>query len=403
MKMKSCGKDLHPSASASVDGEEGYSLDDSRMKTKRLSALKTTLAEFLAHGNLFAELNPKYTDFSSGGKSAIIAASTIVLGAKTVLTGRVSKFKGLVNNRSGATKAEVTIQLNNYGPDGYKADVFGNSMFNTRKLGLTGSSDYVVANFNNKTIEKSVVEIKRIAEHLSSWTSMKRAILETNAYIPELEAKLQNLNAKCIHAGSLEDQGERVGLLNVELGWGHVEDEKRAKIEERDACERKLVKVKLDLAKQADAELKEDLEAKPASGGHLQEAKDQLQAEVRKNKKKLQEFQNEERTMDQSLLIINRSIADLTSQVDEEKKQLSGKPTNARAEFETMIEAIEDKVASTETDATVNSAELAAHEATLAHREDRTDPKLANIPLSGEALNPSSSVSIRLNGAAASL
>lgn len=75
---------------------------------------------------------------NGSGKSAILAALQICLGAGAKRTHRARNLKDLVRKEGGATTAKVRVTLLNKGPDAFQHDIYGDTITVERSIPLGG-------------------------------------------------------------------------------------------------------------------------------------------------------------------------------------------------------------------------------------------------------------------------
>ncbi|KAJ8660440.1 hypothetical protein O0I10_003898 [Lichtheimia ornata] len=123
---------------------------------------------FMCHKHLKIELGPKINfiiGHNGSGKSAILTAITIALGAKANSTNRGKNLSSLI--REGANAALAIVKLTNKGSDAYKADVYGDEIIIERKLLRDGGGQYKIKSSNNKTVSTKREELVAICDHMS--------------------------------------------------------------------------------------------------------------------------------------------------------------------------------------------------------------------------------------------
>ncbi|KAG0166206.1 Structural maintenance of chromosomes protein 6 [Apophysomyces sp. BC1015] len=122
-----------------------------------------------------AHIDNLRTDIKTiGGKSAILTAITIALGAKANSTNRGKNLSSLI--REGARQvillclnsgAEVTVRITNKGPDAFRHDVYGDFIQVERKIMKEGIGGYKVKNASGKTVSTKREELTAICDHMS--------------------------------------------------------------------------------------------------------------------------------------------------------------------------------------------------------------------------------------------
>jgi len=140
---------------------------------------RITLQNFMCHRNLDIRFGPQINfvvGVNGSGKSAILVAITICLGAKAGFSNRGSKLTDLI--RTGCNQATVTIQLKNQGSEAYKPDLYGPSIVVKRILKKAGSSSYTIYDHTaKKAISKTHNEISMILEQFNIQIDNPCAIL----------------------------------------------------------------------------------------------------------------------------------------------------------------------------------------------------------------------------------
>lgn len=108
------------------------------------SVHKIRLVDFMCHHHLEIELDPNInfiTGQNGSGKSTILTALCVGLGATAKSTRRGGSIAELIRN--GASSATVEVWLNNGGPDAYKPEQFGSHIVIERRIAESGASRWV--------------------------------------------------------------------------------------------------------------------------------------------------------------------------------------------------------------------------------------------------------------------
>jgi chromosome segregation ATPase len=145
------------------DEEEPMSPVTGEHKPAEAGIIKFVKVEnFMCHQNLMVALNRNvnFVNGSNGsGKSAILAAIQICLGANARRTNRARNLKGLVrkDGQDSPTKAVIQVALLNGGDDAYKSDIYGDTIIVERTISLAGGfNGYKL--LNHKGVEKSRIK-----------------------------------------------------------------------------------------------------------------------------------------------------------------------------------------------------------------------------------------------------
>ncbi|KAL4424708.1 hypothetical protein ABPG77_000051 [Micractinium sp. CCAP 211/92] len=133
-------------AGTASESQELYPVGDGGM---RLAGLPGHLKEievfnFMCHEHLKMEFNNHVT-FVSGtngsGKSAVLQALQCALGVKASSTGRATSFKRLIRTGTNEAVIRVTVWNRPYkGFDGYRHDVFGDTITVERRIANVGTA-----------------------------------------------------------------------------------------------------------------------------------------------------------------------------------------------------------------------------------------------------------------------
>uniref|UniRef100_A0A336LYR3 CSON007859 protein n=1 Tax=Culicoides sonorensis TaxID=179676 RepID=A0A336LYR3_CULSO len=148
------------------DNEELYYAGNRELICGRIR--KMHLKNFMCHGNLVMEFNPKINLLvgnNGSGKSAIITALAIGLGADARTTNRGKSTKGLIKNDESSCSIE--IHLTNTGIDAYDPEVYGETIIVYRKINASGGGEYRLKSESGATISTKKNELKRILLHMN--------------------------------------------------------------------------------------------------------------------------------------------------------------------------------------------------------------------------------------------
>eukprot|EP01102_Stenamoeba_stenopodia_P023199 TRINITY_DN9919_c0_g2_i3.p1 TRINITY_DN9919_c0_g2~~TRINITY_DN9919_c0_g2_i3.p1 ORF type:complete len:1137 (+),score=245.74 TRINITY_DN9919_c0_g2_i3:152-3562(+) len=127
---------------------------------------KVTLINFMCHKHLEVKFGPNVNFIigrNGSGKSAVLVALTIGLGAKTGFSGRGHKLADLINKKASA--ARIIIRMNNRGEDAFKKDIYGDTITVERQLSKDGRNAYLLKNHQNKIVSKKRADLQELMEH----------------------------------------------------------------------------------------------------------------------------------------------------------------------------------------------------------------------------------------------
>ncbi|KAI2622644.1 P-loop containing nucleoside triphosphate hydrolase protein [Hypomontagnella submonticulosa] len=121
---------------------------------------------FMCHTKLVVSLGPLINFIvgeNGSGKSAVLTAITLCLGGKASATNRGGSLRSFV--KEGQENASLTVQIKNQGPDAYKPDQYGESIFVERHFSKSGSSGFRVKSATGKTISTKKSDVDDIVEY----------------------------------------------------------------------------------------------------------------------------------------------------------------------------------------------------------------------------------------------
>jgi chromosome segregation ATPase len=130
--------------------------------------VRVTMHNFMCHANAKVELGPRInyiTGENGSGKSAILTALAVALGAKMKSIGRSSSksAKGMI--KTGSSFARVVVVISNDGEDAYKPDVFGKSITVEKVLNATGANSLKIKSESGETVGERRDELNKLADH----------------------------------------------------------------------------------------------------------------------------------------------------------------------------------------------------------------------------------------------
>jgi len=130
--------------------------------------VRVTMHNFMCHANCVVELGPRInyiTGENGSGKSAILTALSVALGAKMKSIGRSSSksAKGMI--KSGAHSAKIVVVMSNDGEDAFKPEVFGRSITVEKTLNNVGANSLKIKNERGETVGTKVDELHKLTDH----------------------------------------------------------------------------------------------------------------------------------------------------------------------------------------------------------------------------------------------
>lgn len=114
---------------------------------------RVQLRNFMCHEHFELELGPRLNFIvgnNGSGKSAVLTAITIGLGAKAADTNRGSSLKDLI--REGCNSSKIVVVLNNEGFGGYEQGTYGTEIRIERTIKKSGPAGFSLKSETGKEI-----------------------------------------------------------------------------------------------------------------------------------------------------------------------------------------------------------------------------------------------------------
>lgn len=122
----------------------------------------------MCHKHLSVEFNPRSNlliGANGSGKSAILTALILGLGAKATATNRSSSIKELV--RIGQPRASIEIVISNTGDDAFQPDAYGDQITVCRQISSGGVSTYKMLAANGTVVSKNFSTLREIVHTMN--------------------------------------------------------------------------------------------------------------------------------------------------------------------------------------------------------------------------------------------
>ncbi|XP_033121224.1 structural maintenance of chromosomes protein 6-like [Anneissia japonica] len=152
---------------------------------------RIVLKNFMCHGHLDFSFGPNvnFVVGSNGsGKSAVLTALVVGLGGKATITGRGTSMKNFVKNQK--SYAEIMIRLSNKGTDGYKRDLYGDSLTVVRRINQDGQTSYKLKSDKGVVISTKKEELTHILDQFNIQVDNPVSILNQDTSRNFLQSKL---------------------------------------------------------------------------------------------------------------------------------------------------------------------------------------------------------------------
>ncbi|ANZ77039.1 BA75_04093T0 [Komagataella pastoris] len=143
---------------------------------------KVTMINFMAYDNFEVLLGPQIsfiTGNNGQGKSTILSALTVGLGARAGETDRGSNFKSFI--KDDRNKATIIIEICNEGASAYKPEVFGEQITVERVIIRDGPQRYIVKNAKGKEVSSKKKDLVAMLKYFGIHITNPMAIINQSA------------------------------------------------------------------------------------------------------------------------------------------------------------------------------------------------------------------------------
>ncbi|KAJ8681598.1 hypothetical protein QAD02_017390 [Eretmocerus hayati] len=152
--------------------------DDQELVSGKI--LRVSVKNFMCHDHLEVVFNEQVNFIigkNGSGKSAILTALTVGLGARASATDRGASAKEFI--KTGKTSGSVEIDLTNRGPLAYKYETYGDKITVIRTIGNTSS--YRIKNYRGETISTKKEELNKIVSCMNIQVDNPVSVLSQDA------------------------------------------------------------------------------------------------------------------------------------------------------------------------------------------------------------------------------
>ncbi|CAR22883.1 DNA repair protein SMC6 [Lachancea thermotolerans CBS 6340] len=129
---------------------------------------RVQLRNFMCHEHFELELGPRLNFIvgnNGSGKSAVLTAITIGLGAKAADTNRGSSLKDLI--REGCNSSKIVVVLNNEGFGGYEQGTYGTEIRIERTIKKSGPAGFSLKSETGKEISNKKRDLQAIVDYFA--------------------------------------------------------------------------------------------------------------------------------------------------------------------------------------------------------------------------------------------
>ncbi|KAH3679373.1 hypothetical protein WICMUC_001054 [Wickerhamomyces mucosus] len=163
----------------------------------------------MCHSNFELELGPKLNfiiGHNGSGKSAILTAISVCLGAKATETNRGSNLRDLI--KEGSNSCTISVVLKNTGPGAYEPGKYGKEIVVERQLRRenSGSIPYILKSETGKRISTKKADLDAILDCFNIAVNNPMAFLSQDAARSFLTASSDEQKYKYFMRGTLMEE-----------------------------------------------------------------------------------------------------------------------------------------------------------------------------------------------------
>ena len=181
-------------------------------KARFLPTVRYSPTHFMCHKKLEIKLGRRI-NFINGangsGKSAILAAMQICLGASAKQTHRGNKLGDLVREGSDAT-AEVVVKLVNEGTDAFRHETYGDTIGIRRRFGKKGGGKLDMLNENDDKVTSDRKELRSLLDSLKISVDNPVCVLDQENSKHFIRGKAKDKYKFFLRATEIQDVMERI-------------------------------------------------------------------------------------------------------------------------------------------------------------------------------------------------
>lgn len=129
---------------------------------------EVTMKNFMCHGKLTITLGPLINfiiGHNGSGKSAILTALTLCLGAKATSTNRGGSLKSFI--KEGEDAAWISVKVKNRGEGAYQPDLYGHCILVERHFNRSGTSGFKIKNSEGRVVTTKRADLEDICDYFA--------------------------------------------------------------------------------------------------------------------------------------------------------------------------------------------------------------------------------------------
>ncbi|KAL9549784.1 hypothetical protein MBANPS3_005045 [Mucor bainieri] len=144
-------------------------IDFNKMEINEAGTIsRVECVNFMCHKFLQIDLGPKINfiiGHNGSGKSAILTAITVALGASAGATNRAKTIGSFI--KEGTSAAIVTIHITNNGTNAYRPDLYPERIIVERRINKEGGHPYKIKNKSGRVVSTKKEDLTAILDHLN--------------------------------------------------------------------------------------------------------------------------------------------------------------------------------------------------------------------------------------------
>ncbi|ODV94576.1 hypothetical protein PACTADRAFT_81147 [Pachysolen tannophilus NRRL Y-2460] len=312
---------------------------------------KIELTNFMCHDHFEVEFGPQINfiiGHNGSGKSAILTAISVGLGAKANETNRGSSLKSLIKN--GSSSGRISITIKNEGPSSYKREIFGKKIIIQRILKREGTNNYYIKSETGKTVSNKKTDLDSILSRFSITVNNPMAVLTQDDAKSFLATASDREKYKFFMAGTKTDDTinnysmteeevekvkEKLLELKEEIGELKADDQKAKSIYDKYQASEHYQEMKnLIEGKYLWVQVVENEEKIKATNDKIQQFKEEIQAaqnHIENNKIEIKNCEEKKTKITEDFANHNNEVTVLEGQRMEIRDQLSKAAANLKA------------------------------------------------------------------------
>ncbi|RKP07454.1 hypothetical protein THASP1DRAFT_17035 [Thamnocephalis sphaerospora] len=360
------------------------------------------MTDFMCHRRLTMRFGP-HVNFVVGnngsGKSAILTAIIICLGAKATFTQRASNLRSLI--REGANTAEVIVRLRNCGEDAYHPELYGRTVHVERRIQRDGGSQYRLRNGETNAVVSSKREdLTAMCDHMGiqvdnpmnilsqdtakaflssskpedkyeffargtqltqlseeyalireSLENTERLLVPKRQALPDMKRALREAELRMRDMQQAQDLEHRLDGIKNEMAWAQVEEVEEHELYYDAPGVRNYVDQTTLLQRQHATlteqinTLNDDIKRESEAMLPARQKIDRITAELRAKKARLAEFGDEERDMNSNIRRLRATVEEHQRRIEEETVKLHQDNRARHDEINAQIDDIRQQIA----------------------------------------------------------